>query len=66
MKEWNGVRCGSGRNGSGFEAGDARGNVFNKIVTFTKAFRCGRFGRASGGGEGIGIGCRLMGVGGGG
>ena len=66
MKKWNGVRCGSGRSSSGFEAGDARGDVFNEIVTLTKAFWCGRFGYGSGSGESVGFRCKLRSVGGGG
>ena len=64
MKKWDGVRGGSGRGGSGFEAGDACGDVFNEIVTRTKAFRCGRFGCSSGSGESVGFRFRVSSVGG--
>ena len=66
MKKWDGVResGGGGGSGSGFEAGDACGDVFDEIVTRTKAFRCGRFGCGSGSGESVGFRFRMSSVGG--
>ena len=66
MKKWDGVRGGSGNGGSGFETGDARGDIFNEIVTLTKAFWCGKFGCDGGSGESVGFRGRLRSVGGGG
>ena len=52
VKKWDGVCRGIGGIGSGFEPGDARGDVFNEVVALTKNLWCGKLGCGGGGGNG--------------